>query len=199
MDSGQHAQRLASGFSGGELDSGFYVGTCAVQSADIVKEKQNEVVEEIDGRLHTIRDIHDEAGKLLTQIATPLRAQLKFEDIVQLIGGALMLGVPVALTEEVWILGETLPTARIYLIVGLSLLINGVFIKILFYPGNLSEYPVEFIKRVCAAYVVALLVSLLLLALFDMGPLDDPVLALRRAVIIAFPASFAATTVDYIR
>ena len=69
----------------------------------------------------------------------------------------------------------------------------------LFYRDNLGEYWVDFLKRVFAAYTVALLVSLSLLALFDMGPLEDPVLALRRAVIIAFPASFAAITVDYIR
>ncbi len=165
----------------------------------MMKEKHNQIVEEIDGRLHSIREVRDEAGELISRITTPLKVELKFEDIVQLIGGALMLAVPIALTEEVWILGDTLPAGRIFLITGLSLVINGFFIKMLFYRDNLGEYWVDFLKRVFAAYTVALLVSLSLLALFDMGPLEDPVLALRRAVIIAFPASFAAITVDYIR
>jgi hypothetical protein len=30
MDSGQHAQRLASGFSGGELGAGFYNDICSL-------------------------------------------------------------------------------------------------------------------------------------------------------------------------
>ena len=110
-----------------------------------------------------------------------------------------MLGVPVALTEEVWMLGETLPAGRIFMIFVVSFLINAFYVKMLFYRDNLSEYPLDFVKRVCAAYGVALLVALLLLTLFDMGPLEDPILALRRAVIIAFPASFAAISVDYIR
>ena len=161
--------------------------------------KTNSNIQEINGRLHSIHDVRDAAGKLITQIASPLKVELKLEDVAQLIGGAFMLGVPVALTEEVWILGETLPAGRIFMIFVVSFLVNAFFVKMLFYRDNLAEYPLEFIKRVCAAYGVALLVALLLLTLFDMGPLEDPILALRRAVIIAFPASFAAISVDYIR
>jgi uncharacterized membrane protein len=153
----------------------------------------------VDGRLHTIEEIRDASGKLIANIASPLRVEVKWEDLVQLFAGALMLGAPVAFTEEVWVLGETLPPGRIVLIFFLSILINGFFVKMLFYRNNLSQYRVEFIKRVCAAYAVPLLVALLLLALIDQGPLDDPLLALRRAVIIAFPASFAAIALDYIR
>jgi uncharacterized membrane protein len=156
-------------------------------------------VREINGRLHSITEIRDKAGKLISHVASPLKVELKFEDVVQLIVGALVLGVPIALTEEVWDLGDTLPAGRLYLIAGLSLVINGFFVKMLFYRDNLAEYWVDFIKRVFTAYGIALLVALMLLGLFDMGLLEDPVLALRRAVIIAFPASFAATAVDFIR
>jgi uncharacterized membrane protein len=156
-------------------------------------------VHEIGGRLHSVEEIRDASGKVISNIATPLRSELKWEDIAQLIAGAFMLGAPVAFTEEVWILGEALPPERVILVFVLSILINGFFVKMMFYRDNLSEYRFEFILRVFASYAVALLVALLLLAIIDKGPLDDPLLALRRAVIIAFPACFAAVAVDYIR
>ena len=48
-----------------------------------------------------------------------------------------------------------------------------------------------------AAHGLALLVAALLLAGIDRLPLlGDPVLALKRTILVAFPASFAATAVD---
>lgn len=163
------------------------------------EQKHKPDVFRVDGRLHVVDEIRNAAGELITQIASPMRVELKFEDIVQLIVGSLMLGVPVALSEEAWNLGATLPASRIYMIAGFTIMLNAFFIKMLFYRDNLPEYRLDFIKRVCAAYIVALLMALLLLAMFDKGLLEDPILAMRRAVIIAFPASFAATTVDYMR
>jgi uncharacterized membrane protein len=165
---------------------------------DINKEKSS-TVREIDGRLHSVHDVRDAAGKLITQIASPLKVELRLEDIAQLLGGAFMLGVPVSLTEEVWMLGETLPAGRILLILAVSLIFNALFVKMLFYRDNLTEYPADFFKRVCASYGIAFAVAMLLLTMIDMGPFDDPILALKRAVIIALPTSFAAISVDYIR
>lgn len=65
-------------------------------------------------------------------MASPLRVEFKLEDIAQLIVGALMLGVPVALTEEVWNLGEVLSPVRILMIVAVSLAVNSFFVKVLF-------------------------------------------------------------------
>lgn len=41
--------------------------------------------------------------------------------------------------------------------------------------------------------------SFLLLWLFDKAPMDDLRVALTRTVIVAFPASFAATAVDFMK
>lgn len=70
---------------------------------------------------------------------------------------------------------------------------------VLFYGKHIGEYKVSLAKRVVAAYLVTLLVALALLVLIDKGPLNDLPLALRWAVLIAFPASFPATAVDYIK
>jgi uncharacterized membrane protein len=165
------------------------------------KEKQTQGIRRIGGRLHSIDEIRNEAGELLSRVASPLRVEFKLEDVAQLIVGALMLGAPVALTEEVWNLGEALSLGRILMIVAVSLTVNAFFVKVLFYPKqtDLSEYRYQFIKRVIASYTIALLTALLLLDLIGMGLFIDPLLALKRAVIVALPASFAATAVDYIR
>ena len=157
-------------------------------------------VERRDGRLHSIQEVRDNAGRLLSQLAEPLQVELHGNDIAQLVAGACALAIPIAFTEEVWVLGSTLPSGRILLIAVTSVLALAFFVRSLFYPGkNLYEYRFEFVKRVLASYLTTLAVAMILLILIDKGPFDDLQLALRRAVLIAFPASFAATAVDYIK
>jgi uncharacterized membrane protein len=157
-------------------------------------------IQRIGGRLHEVRDLTDKAGKVVHQIVDPLKVELKWADAMQLLAGALVMSVPVAVTEEVWDLGETLSGWRILLIVLTSLVILSFFIRVLFYPGDkLKQYRGEFVKRLTASYLVTLAVALSLLILFDKAPLEDVSLALRRAVIVALPASLAATAVDYMK
>jgi uncharacterized membrane protein len=157
-------------------------------------------VERRNGRLHSIQEVRDSAGELLSQVAKPLQVELHGNDIAQLIAGASALAIPIAFTEEVWALGSTLSRGRILLIALTSVLTLAFFVRSLFYPGkHLRDYRLEFIKRVVASYLTTLAVAMLLLILIDKGPFDDLALALRRAVLIAFPASFAATAVDYIK
>ena len=50
-----------------------------------------------------------------------------------------------------------------------------------------------------SAYLVTFAVALFLLILIDQAPLDDLRVALSRTIIVAFPASFSATAVDFIK
>ena len=157
-------------------------------------------VERRDGRLHSIEEVRDNAGGLVSQVAKPLQVELHGNDIAQLVAGACALAIPVAFTEEVWVLGSELPSGHILLTTVASVLALAFFVRSLFYPGkDLHEYRFEFVKRVVASYLTTLAVAMVLLILIDKGPFDDLALALRRAVLIAFPASFAATAVDYIK
>jgi uncharacterized membrane protein len=157
-------------------------------------------VERRDGRLHSIREVSDSAGRVMSQLATPLKVELHGDDVAQLVVGACAMAVPIAFTEEVWDLGSTLSNGRIVLVVVGSLSTLAFFVRSLFYPGKqLHEYRADFVKRVVVAYLVTLAVSILLLILIDKAPLDDLPLVLRRAVLVAFPASFAATAIDYIK
>ncbi len=65
-------------------------------------------IERRDGRLHSIQEIRDRAGRVVSQVATPLKVELHGEDIAQLVAGACVMAIPIAFTEEVWTLGSTL-------------------------------------------------------------------------------------------
>jgi uncharacterized membrane protein len=157
-------------------------------------------VERRDGRLHSIQEVSDHAGRVLSQVAKPLKVELHGDDVAQLVTGACALAIPMAFSEEVWALGSTLSSERIVLVAVTSVVTLAFVVRSLFYPGkHLREYRSDFLKRLVTSYLTALTVAMVLLILIDMGPLDDLQLALKRAVLIAFPASFAATAVDYIK
>lgn len=154
---------------------------------------------QISGRLHVVEELRDKAGNLVSTVTRPLKVDFQLTDFVQLIAGATVMALPVALTEEVWDLAAELSPGRSLLILAISLATLSAFIWALFYGKHLPDYPKEFVTRCVSAYRVTFLVSLLLLALFDKAPLDDLGLAFKRAVLVAFPASFAATAVDFMK
>lgn len=108
------------------------------------------------------------------------------------------MALPVSLTEEVWSMGERLSVGRTLLIMAGLILTLASFIWGLFYGKRLGEYKGHFFKRVLSAYMVTFLVALLFLFLFDQAPLEDLKVALTRTVLVAFPASFAATAMDFL-
>ena len=70
-------------------------------------------VERIQGELHTVRSFLDQSGNVVDRVVTPLMVELRWRDVVQLVVGAFVLAIPIAFTEEVWVLGEQLPTFNI--------------------------------------------------------------------------------------
>jgi uncharacterized membrane protein len=132
-------------------------------------------------------------------VTGPLKVEFRLEDLAQLLAGACVLALPVALTEEVWNLGQTLSAFRTLAILALSLVTLTGFVWGLFYGRRVEEYQGHFFKRVLSAYVVTFLVALLILILFDKAPPDQLGVTLTRTIIVAFPSSFAATAVDFIK
>ena len=63
-----------------------------------------------------------------------------------------------------------------------------------------DQFPLSrgaFVVRVAVTYSVTLLISIFLLFGIDRIELwQEPLVAIKRAIIVAFPASFAATAVD---
>ena len=163
------------------------------------KQPERTEVKRIDGHLHFVHHVRDAQGKIIQTVAGPLKVEFRLEDFGQLLAGACVMALPVALTGEVWDLGEALSPMRTLAIFLLSLLTLGGFVWALFYGRRISEYPGHFCRRVLSAYLLTFLVAFLLLFLFDKAPLDDLGTTLTRTVIVAFPSAFAATAVDFIK
>jgi uncharacterized membrane protein len=162
------------------------------------KESDSEV-HRVGGQLHFLHHVTDDKGNRISTVTGPLKVEFRLEDLGQLVAGACAMALPVALTEEVWNLGETLSIGRTLIILGFSVLALAGFIWGIFYGSRIMEYRGHFFKRAVSSYVVTFLVALLLLILFDKAPLDDLRVTFTRTILVAFPASFAATAVDYIK
>ena len=115
------------------------------------------------------------------------------EDVGQIAIGAFALAVPVSFSQEAWDLGQTLSWYNLFLIFILSISFLSLFAYQSIFQGTV------YIFRVFAAYLITLAVIALLLFAIDKFPiLSDPVVALKRLIIIAMPASMGAIIVDSI-
>jgi uncharacterized membrane protein len=117
--------------------------------------------------------------------------------MVEVAVGACIMAFPVAATEEVWNLGTDLTLWRVLLFALASVSFLAVLIYVL--HGHTAFPPSKkvFLERVAGTYGITLLISaLLLLGVDQLDLLQDPAIALKRTILVAFPASFAATAVD---
>lgn len=157
-------------------------------------------IERINGYLHRIVPVADKSGKIISYALKPIMLEFKPRDIMQVIVGSAILAIPVSLTEEAWNLGEMLPMVNISLIAFLSLIFIGVFVYFNFYKVTLKGYVFEFIKRVIGTYLISLLVVALILTLLQKCPWGiENVIAIKRIVIVAFPAAMSGTLSDTIK
>ena len=121
-------------------------------------------------------------------------------DVAEIALGACIMAFPVAVTEEVWNLGTELSTLRVLLFALASLFFLGLLILMLHHREVEGADAKQFFQRVLSTYFVTLLISAALLFGVDRFDLVvEPIVSLKRTVLVAFPASFAATVVDSLR
>lgn len=112
------------------------------------------------------------------------------------LGGSIM-AFPVATTEEVWNLGTELSLLHVMMFTAASMLVLALTIYGLHYRAEGIPNRKAFIQRLVATYGATLLISAALL--YGVGRFDilhDSLTSLKRAILVAYPASFAATAVD---
>ena len=153
-----------------------------------------------NGYLHRVIPILDKSGEVVQRVVKPLMVEFRLRDAMQTVVGASILAIPAAYTEEGWNLGRDLPIPNIAAIALTSLLFIGMFVYFNFYKSYIAEFKTQFIVRVLATYVVSFLVVALLLTLIGQAPWGvDTALALKRIVVVAFPASMSATVTDALK
>lgn len=123
--------------------------------------------------------------------------KLRPRDLAELaIGGCIMAG-PLAVTEEVWNLSAEMSLARSLLIALITIAVIALMVWSLIYHEVPPDDREHFLRRVGAAYLVALLISASMLLAIDRLPLiSDPILALKRTILVALPVAFGGTAVD---
>jgi len=153
-----------------------------------------------NGHLHRIIPIFDKSGKIVHRVVKPLMVEFRVRDALQTMVGASILAIPAAYTEEAWNLGRDLPSRNIMGIAAVSIVFVAMFVFYNFYKGFLSGFIGHFITRVTSTYLIALAVVAVLLTLVEQCPWGvDNALAVKRIVIVAFPASMSATVTDALK
>jgi len=118
-------------------------------------------------------------------------------DVAEIATGACIMAFPVAAAQEIWDLGQQLTLLRVLLFALASILFLGVLVFLLHDRPDVRRDHRVFLKRVLSTYGLTLVISALLL--FGVDHLDlfgHPLVAIKRTVLVAFPACFAATAVD---
>ncbi|PXX95670.1 DUF2391 domain-containing protein [Marinifilum breve] len=122
---------------------------------------------------------------------------INLEDIIQVIVGSSALTIPVAFSEESWRLSETLPTLNLIVIVILSLLFINIYSFQGIFQGHIKHRLQHFLFRTLIDYgVTFIVVFIILFALNRMPILEEPLIAIKRIIILSFPASMGGVIVD---
>ncbi|MGF1483454.1 MAG: DUF2391 family protein [Opitutales bacterium] len=154
----------------------------------------------INGILQSVTPLVDEAGRVVQWAVSPVMVEFKLKDLLQILVGSSLLAVPVAFTEETWNLGERLPLANVLLLGFISLLIIGAFVYYTFYRVGFRQHFFEYLKRVIAIYGVSLLMVGCILTIILQCPWEtDPILAIKRIILVGYPASMSAAVTDSIK
>jgi len=127
------------------------------------------------------------------------RAPAKFarRDVAEIVVGACVMAFPVATTGEVWDLGEQLSLLRVMLFALASVFFLAMMVFLLHHRRDVPADPRTFFLRLLSTYGLTLVIAALLLFGVDKLPLlAAPMVAIKRTILVAFPASFAATVVD---
>ena len=150
--------------------------------------------------LNELVTIKDSAGNLMHRAVKPMMLEVYPRDVMQLIVGATLLSVPVAFTEEVWVMGERLAWFNIIFLFLISILFSALFVYYNFYRNHFKKHYLEFFKRIFLLYFISLGVSWLILYLAGQAGLDTNwVVVVKRMIIVSFPASMSAAVADMIK
>ncbi len=126
-----------------------------------------------------------------------MKFSFNLEDASQIFVGAFALAVPISFSEEAWSLGETLPIANLFMLFSLSVIFLGVFTYQSVFQKDIQSRQLVFVSRIVIAYVMtALVVALVLFCLYKLPFFDNPIVSLKRIIVITMPASMGAIVVD---
>jgi uncharacterized membrane protein len=129
-----------------------------------------------------------------------VRTRFSRKDAAEISIGCCVMAFPAATTEEIWKLGETLSTGRVLLFAAASMFFLALLMYQLHHGADVQSDHRDFWLRALSTYGLTLAISALILFGVDrLELLVNPLVGIKRTILVAFPASFAATVVDSLR
>lgn len=126
-----------------------------------------------------------------------IRLNFNWEDASQVIIGAFTLAVPISFSEEAWDLSKTLPLENVAMLFVISIIFLGFYAYQSVFQSDVKRRILAFVLRIVIAYLLTIFVVALVLFTLDKLPLEsEPLLAFKRLILIAMPASMGAIVVD---
>jgi|SRR5690554_5896704 len=157
-------------------------------------------IKRIGGYLYKVTPVKDEMGTVLNHLLKPLMVEFHPRDLLQVIVGSSLLAIPMAFTAETWELGEHLPLANVLYLSLLSIFFVAAFVYFNFYRNYFKRNVLQYVLRVVSTYLTSLIVVALILTILQKCPWNtDFILALKRVIIVSFPASMSATVSDVLK
>ncbi|MBU0674491.1 MAG: DUF2391 family protein [Proteobacteria bacterium] len=124
-------------------------------------------------------------------------SNFNLEDISQISIGAFALAVPVSFSEEAWKLGESLPSINLFFIFTISITFLAFYAYQSVFQGKIQNRISDFVIRIIIAYFITGCIVALVLFSIDKFPLvSEPLVAIKRLIVISMPASMGAIAVD---
>ncbi|GLQ72924.1 DUF2391 family protein [Vibrio penaeicida] len=126
-----------------------------------------------------------------------MKFSFNVEDASQIFVGAFALAVPISFSEEAWRLGESLPSKNLTMLLFLSIIFLGIYTYENVFQRTVAQRKWVFCFRIVIAYLMTAFVVALVLFCIDKLPLlEEPLVAIKRIIVITMPASMGAIIVD---
>ena len=126
-----------------------------------------------------------------------MNLNIDMKDIGQIAIGSFAFAVPISFSEEAWRISESLPFTNLTLVFILSVSFLALFSYESVFQGQVVHRIFVFILRIIIAYIIsALVVALVLISIDKLPLLTEPIIAIKRLIVITMPASMGAIIVD---
>lgn len=156
-------------------------------------------IKRVNGYLKEVVTFFDDSGQPISHVINPLMVELRPRDMLQIFIGAFLIASPLCFTEEIWQLSISLKLQNIIYLMICSMVTVTSFVYFNFYRFKLIGHVAEFVKRIFAIYFITTFSVVLILFLIDKLPFEEPMIAFKRVIIIAFPSIFGAAFTDYLK
>ena len=173
------------------------------EDVEDIKEEVEDTGKDVDEIKEDVEEIAKNQKSMLKKISSHLiPREFNVNDIAQQIVGAIILSSPLAVTSEVWELARELDTARLFIIIGITILFD---VLLIYYTAYRKEKEKKIINLVPARLFSMILISYLTATtiLYVFGVIGihitDTDWAIRLIIFVGLFANVGAGTADIIK